>query len=393
MASESEQVPAREEPPASSQARLLRLTLKLIVGAVILLGVMWAFVSRLEGSKGASAERFASMRGEVSVLPKLWRAPNLGLTDQRGATVTNDALRGEPWIVDFIFTQCTSACPLMTSRMVMLQRSLAGTDVRFVSVSVDPAHDSQEALAAYAKSWSPKEERWSLLVTSEGTLPPILDGFHVTAEPSADEKNPIIHSTVFSLVDGEGWVRAIYDSNDPEALARLVKDARGLASGAAPPRRANRSASETYAELGCDGCHANARIAPSLGGLVGAERPFEDGATLRADEAYIRSSIVTPGKQVVKGFASIMPSYEGQMSDAELDALVRYIADMRSAERAPDNAGAAPVTVVVDPVCHMKVRTTPDNPHATVGGTEYFFCSEHCRDAFVKTPEAFVGGH
>ena len=53
-------------------------------------------------------------------------------------------------------------------------------------------------------------------------------------------------------------------------------------------------------------------------------------------------------------------------------------------------APQADVRVVVDPVCKMKVRTEKDAIHATVDGADYYFCSEVCRDAFVKDPHHFV---
>jgi YHS domain-containing protein len=46
---------------------------------------------------------------------------------------------------------------------------------------------------------------------------------------------------------------------------------------------------------------------------------------------------------------------------------------------------------VTDPVCGMSVRTEPGGFHATVEGTEYWFSSETCRDAFVKDPKKYMG--
>jgi hypothetical protein len=121
---------------------------------------------------------------------------------------------------------------MLTSRMVMLQRSLSGVDVRFVSFSVDPAHDTPDVLAAYADRWSEKETRWALLATTDASLADISSGFRVAAEKTNDEKNPILHSDLFFLVDADGFVRGVYPSDAGERLARetLVGDprARGI---------------------------------------------------------------------------------------------------------------------------------------------------------------------
>ena len=150
--------------------------LSLMIASVAMLVLLWNTEHRRYEE---SAEGFAYARRDAGDLPKLWQAPAFSLTDQHGHLVTQDSLRGEPFIADFIYTQCTSACPVLTSRMVMLQRSLAGVDVRFVSFSVDPAHDTPDVLAAYAARWSEKEARWVLLATTDENLADVSTGFRV----------------------------------------------------------------------------------------------------------------------------------------------------------------------------------------------------------------------
>ena len=82
-----------------------------------------------------------------------------------------------------------------------------------------------------------------------------------------------------------------------------------------------------YHQLGCSGCHAeNARVrAPSLVGLYGKPVPLESGEIVTADERYLHDSIVLPARQVVHGYANIMPSYQGQVSEEQLFQLVNYL--------------------------------------------------------------------
>jgi cytochrome c oxidase subunit 2 len=82
-----------------------------------------------------------------------------------------------------------------------------------------------------------------------------------------------------------------------------------------------------FRELGCSGCHvAGSTVhAPSLRGLLGREVHLQDGRTLIADENYIRDSILTPKKDVVAGFAPVMPSFAGQVSEEDIQALVAFI--------------------------------------------------------------------
>jgi cytochrome c oxidase subunit 2 len=78
---------------------------------------------------------------------------------------------------------------------------------------------------------------------------------------------------------------------------------------------------------GCSGCHgANASVhAPDLDGIYGRVVHLADGSTVVADDRYIRDSILQPARQVVAGYAPIMPSFAGQLSEEELIELGAYL--------------------------------------------------------------------
>ena len=349
-------------------------------GCAVALGLFAAYGR--PDRRGPSAEYHAYRPASDGELPERWLLPGFSFTDQRRALVSRDSLRGRPFIADFIFTQCTTACPLLTSRMVQLQRRLAGRDLRFISFSVDPAHDDVATLASYAERWNPAESRWSLLATDPKRLVEIVAGFRATAD---DTQNPIEHSTAFFLVDADSRVRGVYASEDPAALDRLVRDTSSLVVDHARDRDAGPEPRPTYASLGCGGCHDNPRVAPPLVNLSGAGRTLETGRQISIDRAYLRRAILEPGGDVVKGYPSIMPSYRHELKDAEVDALVEELllrkADTPSASR--------DVEVGVDPVCHMHVRADPSAPSASYGGHTIYFCSEACRDAFVAAPTRY----
>lgn len=332
--------------------------------------------------QGGHAERFTHTRRTAGdTAPKLWKAPDFSFQSHRGETFTLASLRGRPAIVDFVFTQCSSECPMLTARLALIERELSGVPARFVSFSVDPERDTPAVLAAYAKAWNPGEDRWTLLATTRAELPRTLAGFQVHAEPSADPDNPIIHSNAFLLLDGEGWVRGVYASADAGERARLVADTKALASGM-PSVPSAASDERLLVSLGCLGCHQNPRVAPPLAGLIGRDVPLTNGMRLVADEGYVRRSILAPGAELVQGYAPLMPAYEPQLRPGDLDRLVREIGELPAP--APGASSApAPVAIVDDPICGMKVRATADAPHVTHEGKEVYFCAESCRDAFV----------
>ncbi|MEH3144032.1 MAG: cytochrome c oxidase subunit II [Methylobacterium frigidaeris] len=82
-----------------------------------------------------------------------------------------------------------------------------------------------------------------------------------------------------------------------------------------------------FSERGCAGCHApgSAVHAPSLAGIWERPVPLEGGRFATADAAYIRDSILQPKRDVVAGYAPVMPSYAGLLDDGEIQAITAYI--------------------------------------------------------------------
>ncbi len=99
-----------------------------------------------------------------------------------------------------------------------------------------------------------------------------------------------------------------------------------LGSGNVEPGMAAQGAA-LFSQFGCSGCHGeNASVhAPKLQGVFGSIVPLEGGGTVQADERYVRDSILLPRKEVVAGYKPIMPSFQGQISEAQLLEIIVYI--------------------------------------------------------------------
>ena len=82
-----------------------------------------------------------------------------------------------------------------------------------------------------------------------------------------------------------------------------------------------------FSELGCVTCHRSDTQGrgPNLAGVFGKPVLLEDGRTVTADENYVRESILEPGAKIVQGFKPVMPTFQGQVSDEQLNALVAYV--------------------------------------------------------------------
>lgn len=163
--------------------------------------------------------------------------PGFSLLDQQGQVVTSLDLRGQVLLIDFIFTRCPDVCPLLSSKAAWLQRNLpdrplGGVPLRIVSLTVDPAHDRPEVLAAYAARYQADPTRWSFLTGEEEQVRLVLADLQQVAdriEPTVEGAAPAIaHSERFLLVDATGSVRGFY-SSDEEGMLALRRDALRLA--------------------------------------------------------------------------------------------------------------------------------------------------------------------
>jgi cytochrome c oxidase subunit 2 len=84
---------------------------------------------------------------------------------------------------------------------------------------------------------------------------------------------------------------------------------------------------QLFRRYGCSGCHEPGGTvrAPNLHGVFGGPVPLSDGSVVIADEAYVRDSILDPKGQVAAGYAPVMPTFAGQVSEDDLAKLVAYI--------------------------------------------------------------------
>jgi cytochrome oxidase Cu insertion factor (SCO1/SenC/PrrC family) len=151
--------------------------------------------------------------------------PEFTLVNASGESVTDKDLRGQVLIFDFFFTRCSSVCPMISSRMNQIQSSIPpDADVKLLSITVDPEHDTPAVLAEYAKNYGAKDGRWLFLTGDKDQIVRIIrDGFKLSASPDPDE-----HSPRLSLVDRDGRVVGQFDARDPAQVTALQAEIRKL---------------------------------------------------------------------------------------------------------------------------------------------------------------------
>jgi protein SCO1/2 len=139
-------------------------------------------------------------------------APDFALHDVDGAVVRLSELRGRVVLVSFIYTRCTTVCPLLSARLALLERRAQRlpTSARplLLSITVDPTRDSPAVLARYAARFGATPPVWRFLRDEPAQLAPVLQAWDEWTRPATNGE--LDHPARIFLIDQAGRVREIY---------------------------------------------------------------------------------------------------------------------------------------------------------------------------------------
>ncbi|MGH2648518.1 MAG: SCO family protein [Ginsengibacter sp.] len=151
---------------------------------------------------------------------------NMHFINQFGKRVSFEDLKGKIIVLDFFFTHCPTICPKLAKAMKRLQNSFPNNDsiVQFVSISVDPEHDSVQQLRKWAERFDVNPDSWWLLT---GNRDSIYDfAIHEIKANIADVNvdTAFVHTEKFFLLDKERIIRGWYNGLDSTEQKKLVRD-------------------------------------------------------------------------------------------------------------------------------------------------------------------------
>jgi len=161
------------------------------------------------------------------VTDTIWhKVKNINFTNQLGKKVSLYDLHGKIIVLDFFFTRCPSICPALARNMKRLQDSFKQNDsiVQFISISIDPVHDSVQQLRKFADRFNINHDTWWMVT---GNKEEIYDfALHEVkanvADVNVDTAFP--HTYDFFLLDTNKIVRGFYNGFDSAKQATLVRD-------------------------------------------------------------------------------------------------------------------------------------------------------------------------
>ena len=187
--------------------------------------------------------------------------PEFSLIERNGRPVTRADLLGKVWLANFIYTECKETCPTQSLQISRLQAEFADApDLRLVSITVDPKHDTTEILARYAERYGANPSRWLFLSGDKREIYCLAkDGFRLSVVDQEDPNPPpcrnaavdpsrtvlawlmpapafathgsqglFMHSARLVLVDRNARIRAYHLATDEDSLKRLRPNLRTL---------------------------------------------------------------------------------------------------------------------------------------------------------------------
>jgi protein SCO1 len=154
-------------------------------------------------------------------------APDFELIAQSGDKFSIKDVKGKVVAVSFTYTSCIDTCPLLTAKMVSVQNKLGskfGSEVFFITVSMDPAVDRPEVLESYAQALGSDLRGWAFVTGTEAEIQQVARDYGVFRKKREDGE--VDHTLLTSIIDRSGTVRVQYIGMrfDPEEFLHDLKD-------------------------------------------------------------------------------------------------------------------------------------------------------------------------
>jgi protein SCO1/2 len=191
-----------------------------LITATLVVGETEAHLSKMDKTGHAPIENAtAPAITESQILKPGDAVPDTALVDENNAASPLTSLKGHRVALTFMYTRCPQPdfCPLMDRNFTAVQTQIKRTpglgDVRLVSISFDPAHDTPAVLKAHAKTLQADPRVWHFVTASKDDIKAFAAKFGVTAEPSDEGPTVITHNLSTAVIDGDGKLVKIRPGN------------------------------------------------------------------------------------------------------------------------------------------------------------------------------------
>jgi protein SCO1/2 len=152
--------------------------------------------------------------------------PDFSFINEDGEVVTQKDFQGKVYVADFFFVTCPTICPVMKKNMLTVYEEFKDNpDVRILSHTIDPEHDTPEVLKKYATDLGVKGKMWQFVTGDKEKIYDIgQKHYMVSALEDSSQAGGYIHSGAFVLVDKQRHIRGMYDGTTSEGTEKLKED-------------------------------------------------------------------------------------------------------------------------------------------------------------------------
>jgi protein SCO1 len=185
-----------------------------LIGAVITAGVAFIF--------------WFALAQPVKVAPRIRPVPPFAFTDQRGERVSDSDLRGRMVVMSFAYSRCGEACGAYLAELVELrgmlqQRGLLGSQVLFLTLSLDPAYDTPADLSNLAGRLGVDPDSWRFGTDDPTAMKAFIGGELGIYYGAVAADGTLDHDRRVLLIDGAGELRGSYEPSRFTA-ERVLRD-------------------------------------------------------------------------------------------------------------------------------------------------------------------------
>lgn len=260
-----------------------------------------------------------------------YQVDDFTFTNQEGQSFGLADLQGKVWVADFVFVNCVTVCPPMTSNLAMLQNELkkANVEAEIVSFSVDPERDTVEVLKQYGTDYNVDFSNWNFLTGfTQDEISEFAKNSFKTVVVQDRKSDQVVHGTSFYIVDQSGLVFQRYDGVYDTPFEQMVEDIKYLNgdrskrvkvdtstggqadNGAISSDQANVEAIYRQSCLSCHGTDLKGGMGPNLQKIGG-----------KLSEEQIKG-IIEKGQGRMPGFAS-------RLKDEQIQELTTWLASKK----------------------------------------------------------------
>jgi protein SCO1/2 len=152
-------------------------------------------------------------------------------TDQSGAIISEESVKGKIYVANFFFTVCPSICPTMTQNLLSVQQAFRGDeDIMLLSHSVMPATDDVAQLKKYAERWKIDSGQWHLLTGDKAQIYQLARQSYFAEKEMGMQKykNEFLHTENAFLIDKNGYIRGVYNATLALDIENMIHDIKTL---------------------------------------------------------------------------------------------------------------------------------------------------------------------